>query len=626
MALPLIAQDDFSAGSVLSVARHLIPRTGARLIVDGLLDDDGSVYRRGGSVYKSSAEFSSGGLRFLWDGFLPAVGARTLFATSSAFGTLASNDATPVSLGGGGVTEPVASAQIGDFLWIGGGKLYAGSRIAGPYSTGTVAGTVGSTTITGTGTSWSTNIDAGTILALADDAQRFYVVASVTDNTHLELTEPFIGGANFTGGSYSARAIATATTGLAGGRVSGIYGQAGGRLLTLDNEVLHFSNGVDPATGRLRPQIFGANDYHRLPVGARGVALATLRDRALVFTTAGMWMVSNLALNLTDAQGTVQQRLEQVSSDLIGWGAGGVTSYRNAAVVACTDGVYLLDGISAPVRLSKAITPRYVGYVRAGHKPGQMAVFRNHLFLPVFSSAGAWVDTMVCRLDRPTDTSIGKLWPWTFLTGHAASVTSLAPRVSSGSSRSPALLASGTDGRVLDLSALFEPATAVRFDALSVEQPHPERVTFQLVVETRDYRTSLSGSRNRNLARKLRARYELVDDRQTVDLDGDGIFTPTPAEGAPYIRAFVSTGKLSSPASTKWGAFLWGTGTWGDATLDELETLTGQAPAADSRSPWTWAVNKKAEFVRFRLESGGSSGTCVLRSIDVAVRQSRKDF
>ena len=40
-------------------------------IVDGLLDDDGSVYRRGGSRYKSNAEFSSGGLRLLWDGFLP---------------------------------------------------------------------------------------------------------------------------------------------------------------------------------------------------------------------------------------------------------------------------------------------------------------------------------------------------------------------------------------------------------------------------------------------------------------------------------------------------------------------------------------------------------------------------
>ena len=173
MALPQISQDDFSAGSVLSVARHLIPRTDAYRIVDGLLDDDGSVYRRGGSTYKSNAVFSSSALCALWDGFLPAVGARTLFATPAAFGVLAADDVTPTSIGGGGLTEPVPLAQLGDFLWIGGGKLYAGSRLTGPYSTGTITTVVGSTTVTGSSTSWDvgTDIDAGSILALASSSR-----------------------------------------------------------------------------------------------------------------------------------------------------------------------------------------------------------------------------------------------------------------------------------------------------------------------------------------------------------------------------------------------------------------------------------------------------------------------
>ena len=601
MALPQISQDDFSAGSVLSVARHLIPRTGAYRIVDGLLDDDASVYRRGGSTYKSNAVFSSTALRALWDGFLPAVGARTLFATPAAFGVLAADDVTPTSIGGGGLTEPVPMAQLGDFLWIGGGKLYAGSRVTGPYSTGTVTATSGSTTVTGSSTSWDagTDIDAGSIISFSGDATRFYVVASVDSTTQITLTEPFLGTTG-AGQTYSSVAIATVSG--RGGRSASIYGQAGGRLLTFENEKAYFSNGVDATTGRLCPQVFSANDYWKIPGGGRGIAVATVRDRALLFSTAGLYMLSNLALDLTDPSGNIQQRLEQVSPDLIAWGAAGITNYQNAVIAACTDGVYLVDGVSAPVLLSGAISPRYSAYVRAGHKPGQIAVYRSHLIVPVLNGSNVWVDTMVCHLDRPTNTSAGKIWPWVFLTGHAANVTAVATRVAHGSQRSPALLGAGTDRRVLDLSGMFEPAAAVKNDA--------DGTTHALIVETRDYRTSLSGALNRNLARKLRARYELVD----------------AASDNPTIRAYVSTGRATATTQSLWGTMVWGTDAWGDSSLDLFEPLGGLAPEADIRAPWTWVVNRKSEFVRFRLETVGAAASCSLRSIDVAVRQSRKDY
>ena len=601
MALPLISQDDFSAGSVLSVARHLIPRTGAYRIVDGLLDDDGSVYRRGGSSYKSNAAFTSSAMRALWDGFLPAVGARTLFASTTAFGVLAADDVTPVSIGGSGLTEPVPFAQIGDFLWIGGGKLYAGSRVTGPYSTGTVTTTNGSAVVAGSSTSWDsgTDLDAGSIIEFSSDSSRYYVVASVDNSTQITLTEPFL-GSTAGGQTYVARAIVSA--GSRGGRSASIYGQAGGKLLTFENEKVYASNGVDATTGRLCPQIFSANDFVKIAGGGRGIALATVRDRVLMFSTAGLYMLSNVALDLTDASGNIQWRVEQVSSDLIAWGAAGVAAYQNAAVVACTDGVYLIDGVSSPVLLSRSITPRYVAHVRAGYKPGQAAVYKNHLILPVLNASNVPVDVMVCWLDRPTDTTIGRVWPWVFLSGHAASITAAATRVAHGSARSPALYAAGTDYRLLNLSALWEPASAVKNDA--------DATTYSLIVETRDYRTSLSGALNRNLARKLRARYELTD----------------AASDNPRIRAYVSTGRATATTQTTWGSFLWGAAPWGDSSLDLFEVLEGFAPEADIRAPWTWAVNRKSEFVRFRLETVGAAASCTLRSIDVAVRQSRKDY
>ena len=101
MPLAWSAQDDFAAGSVRSVARHLIPPNGVYSIENGLLDDDGSVYRRGGSEYLSNAAFGAGGLRWVWDGHL-AAGEATL-------------DLRPLA-GGGRTVDVEARLGLGELI------------------------------------------------------------------------------------------------------------------------------------------------------------------------------------------------------------------------------------------------------------------------------------------------------------------------------------------------------------------------------------------------------------------------------------------------------------------------------------------------------------------------------
>lgn len=599
-AEPVIYQDDFSAGMVRSTARHLIPRNGAYSIIDGLLDDDGSVYRRGGSVYKSSSVFS-GALRFLWDGYLPAAGLRTLVAYAASFGVLAADDAAPLAIGGGGLTEPKATAVVGPLMWIGGGAVYGGSRKTAGYSAGTVTTVVGSRTVVGSGTAWAANVDAGMVVSLAGDTSRFYVVASVESDTQLTLAEPYLGTAG-AAQTYAAAPVATAgalsTIGANRGLAAAeLYAAVGGRLVAASGNVVYLSRPVDLDTGRSRPQEFDANDRHELPDGVSITGLAVVRDRLVVFTTAGVWMLSDLDLPIVDPSGNPQHRKEQVNADLTLWGQPGVATWRNALVVPTTETVVLLDGISPPVDVGGSLGPLYLGYVRAGCKPGQATVYNNHFFLPVLDSSSTVIDVLVCRLDRPTKHRGQVVFPWTRMRGHGGQVTAFATRAVTGAVRSPKLLAAGADQRVLDLSAIFEPAAGVKADA--------DGTAHQLVVETRDYLTSRRRARNRNTVKGLRVRHE------TVDASGDN----------PTLTAWFSIGVQQGSVSV-WDAFLWDTGTWVDADLAEYVQLDGAAPESDGRLPFAWSGwAAKTEFIRFQLRSNGACARCTLREIEAFVRE-----
>jgi hypothetical protein len=580
-------QEDFSLGAFQGVARHLIPNRGFYAGSNVLLDDDGAVYKRGGSAYLSTSGFNAAGLRFILDAYL-AGGARTLIADSADFGVLDVAEA-PVNIGGAGLANPKRAAVIGGVAVIGGGAMYAGSRKAANYTTGTLSTTLGSKTVTGAGTLWAANADAGMFLQIG--AERYYVIASVDSDTQVTLTEAYEGS---TGGgkAYTLSALATAP------RTSDYYAVGFDRLISVENDEIHFSRGVSPGgtgfppVGNSQWQTFDATDMHKIPGGVRGIGAYFLRDTLYAFTSGGVYAVSNMAYDLTDDAGNQQQTLTRVSPDLTLWANEGLASYGDSMIVPATDGVWLLGGPTLQ-KLSLSIDARYISYVRAGHKPGLATVYRGHYLLPILTSGNGLVEVLVCRLDRPQRTSIGVVFPWTWLTGSGANLVGYSVR----NSAVPKLLGAGlqASSRVLDCSAYFEPSAGVK-------QDH-DSTNFEYDLTTRDYtpdRLNINA-----LVRKLRLRYELID----------------AATDDPTLNAWYSLGAATSTGAV-WGTSLWGTGVWGGADTATEAQLAGVAPEDDGRHPYNWSVNKRGRFIRFRFRSSAPAAKLVIRNLELFSRVS----
>lgn len=590
MALAKLTQDDFAAGSVRSVARHLIPANGVYGIENGLLDDDGSIYRRGGSEYYSTIAFGTGGLRWVWDGYLPA-GQRTVFANSADFGVLSALN-VPINLGGSGLTAPVRAVAVGGMLFIPGGTIYGGSLKAADYSTGTVSVTNGSKTVTGASSVWLANTDAGMLLKVAG-AGRYYPVASVDSDTQLTLVDAYEGSTAATQ-AYALTRLGSAASPY---RTADIYATVAERLVTVEGSSIRFS-GARSALGVLQPHVFDTTDLHELPEGVTGLGAEALRDLLIVFATDGVWSINNMTFDLTDAAGNVQQSMQSTSQDVILWGPAGVGSYGGTLVVPAVDGVYLVDGISQPVAVGRSIRPMIEEHVRAGHKPGGGVVFKGHYFLPVLDATNLVVDLLVCRLDRPVKIRSQVFFPWSWLSGHGGDIAALTSHVASTAARQPELLAAGrTDGRVLKLTGFFDPTAARKADADTTVHSH--------LIESRDYATGVG---NLNTVRRLRVRYELID----------------AASDDPVIRAHYSVGAVES-TGTEWGTFTWGADAWSDASLAEFVQLDGAAPEDAGRNPYVWHFVARTRFVRWRLESTDPAATLILRSAEIQVRQAGND-
>lgn len=284
-------------------------------------------------------------------------------------------------------------------------------------------------------------------------------------------------------------------------KVAPYYAVVANRLLAGNGRRVDFSGIGTPGT-------FGATDYHELPDGVSITGMEGLRDSAVCFTTHGIYIISGLALNLTDATGNVQQRIDRYSRDGVLWGDAGIAGWEGGLVAPMRDGVWLIslgvasEAVQAYRLTSGPIADRYKSYVDAGCEPGGAAIFHGHYILPVVLRTGgvtAWVDTLVCRLDLQGT-------PWSRATGMAFNAVTATP--------DNQLLAAGSAGRVVQLNW---------FDGLAATDANGSAVSFRL--RTRDMTTG----RRKSAIVKLRAQYELASLEARSLLASDALNTVSAA-------------------------------------------------------------------------------------------------
>lgn len=579
-------QDSFAQGAFFN--QEQIPTAGVEDLVNAFLDDDGDPQRRGGSVYRGSVlggGFGGTWKPFMfWDGYL-AAGRRTVQVRRDSTQPTESSDRLFMQTADEsgwvvrGTGIPAAKARmvaLAGVLFYPDGQSqprvnYVGSNLTDPTATpaGTITLTNGSPKVTGSGTNFTTSVIPGQVLEVssisgATNDLHLIGVQSVTSDTQLILAVPWnaetisFTAPNWSGASQNSMSLLYGTTYTNSAPLLGsqtgplVLGAAAGRLLVGRGDRVAFSAND--------PGIFRTTNYHQMPAGALVTGIEGIRDTAVVFTTRGAFAIRNLAYDLTDAQGNVQQTLESLDSEFVLWGELGLAQWHNTIIAPATDGVYLVDAANRPQPVgSESLGSLYRGYVQAGYQPGQVAVHRSYYFLPILNG-DTWVDTLVCDLRRQA---------WMRWDGHGGRVSHFARRVQDPN-RQPLLLGleANPGQRLLDLSATLTPSAAVKNDA--------DGTTHQLKVTTRTLQQSAVAVQ----WRKLRVHAELDD----------------AASDNPTLQAELATGRPGS----------------------SFTTLPGAAPEGDP--DYVWSFSKRARLVRFRLTSVGPSSKCVVRRFEVFSR------
>lgn len=499
MALASTIQGDWSGGAYTG---RQAPKNAVYDAVNLLVNDEGLLYKRGGSAYHSASDASSDLYR-LHALYMRAPAANRIIlrrAGSSAVNVL-DGSLNPISMSGD--SEWSRPASVGDYaIFAVGWKqilLYGGSQLATGYNTGTVTATNGSSTVVGVGTSWVGNVDAGMLLNIA--GTDFGVVQAVTDNTHINLASPW---ANTTAGASAYTLVRTQVLNIAaiafsaGTRQFAVAAGSGSpRLLFCAGNRVYF-------TSRGNALDFDPANYHEIPASAQIIGAEGRGDNALIFTTEGVWEIDNLSLDAVDDFGNQQQIVSQVNRDVILWDDYGISGFAGKLVIPAIDDVYLFGSGTAlaPVtggrgsQYDGGIRNQYREYVAAGYQTGQASTFQGHYILPILNGT-AWVDTLVCRLDH------GAAWTrWAGGAGGAGYAVLVEQ-----AARQPKLL--GLSGkRVVDLTGAFDPSSSNATDA--------DGTAPSLEITTRDYPT---GGQQGGFVVKARARYELVDGEGNIPDD-----------------------------------------------------------------------------------------------------------
>jgi hypothetical protein len=563
-----IVLDGFQEGMFRRGSRETIPRNGAYDLTNVLLQDDGKPYRRAGSAFKSNAALDANPLYALWDGAFSNAGGRTVFVSSgNRLGVLASDDVTPVSVYPSGAlspapTGPITAVKVGNHLVFPGTSVlvYAGSRKTADYTTGSVAVTSGSRVVTGSGTTWTTAGDTGMYINITGAAEPFQV-QSVDSNTQITLDRPWVA----TGGSGKAYGLSRAWSAAPSNTLVPVSSSM--KLCSVSNRLAYTAGHQVGLSDLGAPWAFTTNNW--LSFGGTVVALANVRDTLLVFTTAGMYAVSGLAASTpADPAGNANWRLELANTELIAWSHEGIASWAGRALVPCLDGIWTVDTISGPQRISDKIRDLYLSYIRtAGYRTGVAAVHNGHYFLPILNGT-TWVDTLVCRLESSS---------WTHLAGNGAKMNCFAARRSSPT----ALLgADNTSGSRVFSLGYFQPTAALKSDH--------DGVSHQASITTGD----LQAGEQPSMWKRARVWQEGTVDSGSPTLsvsyqrpqDGSPVALNGSAAGAGASASTVTA--LSDASSYSW---------WGETIKRGNRirlTLTTTGPLS------TWVLHKLSVFFR----------------------------
>lgn len=384
MALARIAQFDFSGGCFRSLDGGAAPDNTALDIVNGLIETDGSILKRGGSASDLASTVTPP--RGIWAAEL-IPGIRTVRWSSTNFYTQSTGSLVTFATS----YEPLPftrPAGVGDhlvFVSSDGTRLlaYAGSlRSAADYvDPGSATLVEGERAVTGAGTTF-TSMDAGSYMSGR-------VVEAIGSNTSLTLASA-VDTAQIAPIAPDVRAVWPVSLRRAG---AVCVGSAGGRTLVGVGSQVFFSEET--------PLSFGENtSFHDFPQGHTVLGIEGAGDSALVFTEGGVYRIDNLAYDAVDAFGNVQQSIRMLNGYVRLWHEAGIASFRGAVVVPAIDGVYLMTPDGQSVSVSDGIRDLYRSYVSAGHRPGFAVVYRDTYVLPILNSSFEPVDVLVCDLGK----------------------------------------------------------------------------------------------------------------------------------------------------------------------------------------------------------------------------------
>jgi len=398
------------------------------------------------------------------------------------------------------------------------------------------------------------------------------------------------------GKTYNGTAVGTEAKG------AEYYAIVANRLVAASNTTVWVSKIGEPGT-------YEANEYIEVPGGVKIIGLEPGRDSLLIFTTGGVWILSNLAVKLTDASGNPQWKLDRYSGDLVLWQDRGIAGWQGSVIVPGTDAIYLINrGVTSELpqgfqRISDPIRELYREYVKRGYFLGGACVYENHYLLPVLYNTAlgipSFYDVLVCRLDlsHPRD-ELGDpaaIGVWTHLRGAGAQVWAFAVRVPPGAGRSPELIGGGWSPNRLQTCNYFNPGPTSTTDA---DTSVPE---WQL--ETRAYST---GQVDQNLVARLRVDYLMWAP--------EGV-TP------PQISAQSAHESPEPETAPAWGEVTWGTFSW-SAPGVAWASLPGTAPTSrDGQIAKSWRLREKCRYIRFRLFCQTPTAQLQIKSIEVFTRQ-----